>query len=303
MSLDPLKAAQIVAELVREQLAPLQRRIAELEAQLAALPAPGLRAAEVEHLVDGRLAAAISGRALAANVTALENAVDLQARAIEALGVRLNTLPQPIDGEDGKSVSLDDVRPVLAELVACLPQAKDGEPGRAPSAVELRAAVEEAIEPMIDRFALQFERRAQDVLIRAVAALPPPKDGTPGKDGRDGFDLKSFEVEQIDERTVELRFVAGELRYAQRLYFPVVLDAGPYRDQQTYRKGDATTFGGALWIAQRDTNERPKDVGSDAWRLAVRRGRDGKDGSPGPAGPPGPVGKGAPTPAPTLGIT
>jgi len=38
------------------------------------------------------------------------------------------------------------------------------------------------------------------------------------------------------------------------------------------------TFAGSLFIAQRTTTstERPED-GSDAFRLAVKRGRDGKD--------------------------
>ena len=40
-----------------------------------------------------------------------------------------------------------------------------------------------------------------------------------------------------------------------------------------YERGDAVTYGGSLWIAQRDTNEYPRGEDS-GWRLAVKRGRD-----------------------------
>jgi hypothetical protein len=36
------------------------------------------------------------------------------------------------------------------------------------------------------------------------------------------------------------------------------------------------SFGGSAFIAQRDTTDKPES--SDAWRLAVKRGRDGKPG-------------------------
>lgn len=63
---------------------------------------------------------------------------------------------------------------------------------------------------------------------------------------------------------------------------PVVLDKGVYRDGNAYEHGDATTFGGSLWIAQKDAPVgKPGEPGSDGWRLAVKRGRDGRDGRDG----------------------
>lgn len=45
-----------------------------------------------------------------------------------------------------------------------------------------------------------------------------------------------------------------------------------------FRKWNVVTFGGSIWIAQRDTTVKPGD-GAD-WRLAVKRGRDGSDAKP-----------------------
>jgi hypothetical protein len=42
-----------------------------------------------------------------------------------------------------------------------------------------------------------------------------------------------------------------------------------------YAQHDTVTYGGSLWIAQRDTSASPGDKPAD-WKLAVKRGRDGK---------------------------
>jgi hypothetical protein len=46
-----------------------------------------------------------------------------------------------------------------------------------------------------------------------------------------------------------------------------------------FRQGDSVTFGGSLWVAQKDgPSGRPGEPDSDGWKLAVKKGRDGKDG-------------------------
>jgi hypothetical protein len=79
-----------------------------------------------------------------------------------------------------------------------------------------------------------------------------------------------------DGRGVQFQFERGDLQRAFELTFPVVLDRGVYKSESAYAKGDGVSFGGSFFIAQRDTSERPET--SDAWRLAVKRGRDGRDG-------------------------
>lgn len=97
-----------------------------------------------------------------------------------------------------------------------------------------------------------------------------------GKDGRDGFgfdDLDACVLE--DDRTVELSFRRGEEEKSFTFKWPTVIDRGVWKQGQVYNPGDAVTWAGSLWIAQKETTAKP-DGGED-WRLAVKRGRDGKD--------------------------
>lgn len=102
------------------------------------------------------------------------------------------------------------------------------------------------------------------------------RDGANGKDGADGRDGLGFEDLMFDAdehgRPVA-KFQRGEVVKTASL--PCIIDRGPYRVDEDYRKGDAVSFGGSLWIAQVDTSERPES--GAAWRLAVKKGRDGRD--------------------------
>jgi integrin beta 3 len=118
-------------------------------------------------------------------------------------------------------------------------------------------------------------------------------DGKHGIDGKDGsVSLEALEVEQVDDRLVEFRSNAKVLG---RVRLAAVLDRGVYDQAKEYEKGDAVSFGGSLFIAQRDTKagEKPEEGGA-GWRLAVKRGRDGrpgKDGKDGLKGEPGAAGR------------
>ena len=60
------------------------------------------------------------------------------------------------------------------------------------------------------------------------------------------------------------------------IQLPCIIDRGPFRTGESYQKGDAVSYGGGLWIAQEETQDKPD--GGKGWRLAVKKGRDGKDG-------------------------
>lgn len=114
------------------------------------------------------------------------------------------------------------------------------------------------------------------------------KDGAPGRDGQDGKDGLSFGDFELDpeydgERTVRLKWTNGAKTQVREWRLPVVLDRGVYRAGASYEKGDAVTFAGCVWIAQRDTADKPGE-GATGWRLAVKSGRHGKDGEPGVKG-------------------
>lgn len=195
------------------------------------------------------------------------------------------------DGEDGKSVTLDDVAPMITEAVAKavanIPtpangiDGKDGADGRdgkdgADGASVAVEDVERMVEGKVAGWALDFERRAQGVLERAIDRIPKPADGKDGRDGVDGIGFDDLTVEQSGERGMVIRFTRGAEVKEFALAFPVVVDRGVYKDGSAYEQGDAVTWGGSLWIAQKDAPEGKPGMG-DGWRLAVKKGRDGKD--------------------------
>lgn len=152
-----------------------------------------------------------------------------------------------LDGKNGTSVTLDDMRPILEGEVA--------------------------------KWALDFERRAGDVLQKAIDRMPVARDGKDGANGRDGADALGFDdvyVEKTSDRTVAIVFKNGAREKRHEITFPVFLDAGVFKMGECYEPGDALTYGGSLFVAQRNTlpTEKPED-GSGAFRLAVKRGRDG----------------------------
>jgi hypothetical protein len=221
--------------------------------------------------------------------------------AIErALDERIQRFPKP---QDGKSVSIDEVRPLildavkaildewpkpqngkdgpteeavskmLAEALAKIPTPKDGISPTAEAVADLLIArLADRFEAKSSDWALDFERRAQALFQKAVDAIPIPKDG---KDGINGVGWDDMTVEHDGKRTVTLKFVKGEASHEAQIVIPCVIDAGFYKEGMAVEQGDGVTHGGSYWIAQKDTTTKP-EIGNPDWRLAVRRGRDAK---------------------------
>jgi integrin beta 3 len=187
------------------------------------------------------------------------------------------------DGIDGRSVTLDDVRPIVDEFLKGIPLPKDGEKGLdgvdGKDGADGRSVTIEEVRTYLDAevatWALGFERRAQGILERAIDRLEKPKDGRDGKDGSDGFSLDDLQIEDDGEGTVTLRFVRGELVRERTFRVPSFSDRGVFREAEAYRKGDGVTFGGSYWFAQKDAPEGKPGMSFD-WRLAVKKGRDGR---------------------------
>jgi hypothetical protein len=103
------------------------------------------------------------------------------------------------------------------------------------------------------------------------------RDGEPGKNGRDGFGFDDMDACVLDDdRTIELSFRRGDEEKAFTFKWPTPIDRGVYKAGASYEAGDAVTWGGSLWIAQRATDAKP-DTADSGFRLAVKKGRDGKD--------------------------
>jgi len=270
---------------------------AETERAVAALPLPDLVepvetavAAAVAALpppIDGKSVTLDDVRPLIAQeaeraVAALPP-VDVIATVEAAVAAAVLALPAPVDG---KSVTVADVEPViasaLASAVAALPTPADG---KSVTVADVEPTIVAAVE-------------------RAVAALPVAKDGVglagamidrtgglvvtlsdgklcelgrvEGKNGEPGLGFDDMSIEQTGERQATLKFVRGEQVKTFNLTVPAVIDRGVFKEGQAYTLGDAVTFGGSLWIAQKDTGEKP-DGPDTGWRLAVKKGRDGRD--------------------------
>jgi len=178
------------------------------------------------------------------------------------LDAYLRTIPAPKDGQDGKSVTLEDVQPMVEEYLRSIPKPRDGQDGKSVTLEEVRGY----LDTEIATWALAFERRANDVMLRFIESMPRPKDG------RDGLAVEDFDA-RIEGRTITLSVKRGDFVRERQLRIPAVLDAGVFREGTEYEHGDGVTFGGSFWIAQKD---RPvgKPGTSPDWRLAVKAGRD-----------------------------
>jgi hypothetical protein len=244
---------------VADVLAPILARMDAMEAKLA-MPVVGDDLSSIRSDLEN-LKKEIGN---VSRPIAAEPLPDIPALVAEAVA----KLPAPLDG---KSVTLDDMRPLVkaevAEAVASMPQARDGEPGKdGKDGVGLAGAV------------INREGDLVVTLTNGEAKTLGPivgKDGADGLPGTDGLGLDDMDEEVADDgRTVIRRYRRGDQVKEFRHTFPVVIDRGVYRDGGSYKTGDAVTWAGSLWIAQKDTSGKP-DAGED-WRLSVKRGRDGK---------------------------
>lgn len=184
-----------VKSFVTKELAPIFKRLEELEKRFDSLPIPkdGKDADmnEVRSIISGEL------KAISEAVNAIEPAPELPniPKMIEdAIAARMDVedmersieqvvravvaeIPLPQDGKDGEngtdgaSISLGDVLPALQkqidEHLATIPVPQDG-----------KSVTIEDVTPLI-----------QSKAEKLISALPKPKDG---KDGRDGLDVKDL---------------------------------------------------------------------------------------------------------------
>lgn len=203
------------------------------------------------------------GKQLAAIV---RDATEPLKQKIKELEAALENQPKPKDGE---SVTVEDVAPMVREEVAKavsqIPAPKDGD---SVSVDEVAAVFERRFSDLT----LSWERQARDTFERAADKMPIPKDG------RDALPLETFDLSlSEDGRTVTIKMQAGETTIEKSIRIPSVIDRGPYKQGNTYEKGDGVTHGGSFWIAQGDKPEGAPGMGGKGWRLAVKKGRDGRD--------------------------
>lgn len=102
-------------------------------------------------------------------------------------------------------------------------------------------------------------------------------DGVPGRDGKDGADFTDAELDYDGERGLIIRGKGGEI--VKRL--PIPIDRGYWREGMRAEKSDIVTEAGNAWIALKDTDKKPALENKEDWRIFARKGRDGAQGEPG----------------------
>lgn len=233
-----------------------------------------LVSAEVEKAV-----AAIPRPADGKSVTVEEVAPLIAAEVAKAAAA----IPVPKDGKDADQAEIDrKIADGIAKAVAALPQPVDGKDA----------------DPAV------IERMVAERVEKAIAALPKPTNGRDGLDaveflrnekghlvctmsdgsvkdlgvinGADGFGFDDLQAEYDGERRLVLRFAQGERVKEFEAVLPVIIDRGVYSPGKSYERGDAVSFGGALWICQIEKSANKPGSNTD-WRLAVKKGRDGRD--------------------------
>lgn len=235
---------------------------------------------------------------------------DADQEAIEALILEKVAAIPRVAGKDGESVKPEVIKAMVDEAVAAIPRIVQD--GKDASPEQIAVAVEKALaswERPKDGKSVTLEEVApmvEEVVAKHVAKLPVPKDGvglaggmidregdltltlTDGSVrelgnvlGKDGMGFDDFEVVDGEDEFV-FRMKLGDREKNWSVRKPSVADF--YRGVWTaglHKRGSLVTWGGSLWMAQRDTEVKPETKGNeDDWKLVVKRGRDGKDAQP-----------------------
>ena len=219
----------------------------------------------------------------------------------------LASIPTPKDGApgiNGRDFDRDEMHAAIVKAVAEIPKPKDGESVHPDTvAVMVLAAVEKAVEKAVSNIELpQDGRDALDIdvvdtiedgrsyaigtfakycggLVKALKHTEPIALGLE-KSGwqvvTDGIADVEIEQDPSDPRIIFLgvTLTSGK-QWHKHMRCPIVIDRGVFRAGTDYEHGDGATWDGSFWIAQKATQDKPGT--SDAWRLAVKKGRDGKD--------------------------
>lgn len=260
--IDPQEFGKAMGGLIREAVAPLLKRIEELESRQLE------RGEKGEQGDPGQDAEPVQVSAVVAELLVteeLKTLVDLQVAEAVAEYFEANPVQHGKDGAPGVKGDPGD----------------RGEPGR-DGADGLD--VKELLRADGGRLMAVMSDGTTKDLGQFVG-----KDGQPGKDGADGLGFDDADITYDGERSFTITWRQGDHVKEKTFHVPTVIDRGYWREGTEAKTGDAMTHDGTLWIAVRDTKAKPARE-SDDWRIGARRGRDGIQG---PAGkdykPPEPV--------------
>jgi hypothetical protein len=172
-------------------------------------------------------------------------------------------------GKDGETVTPEQVAELVGKAVSAIPLPRDGKDGESVTPEQIDALVEKRLATRVAEWALDFEKRAQASLEKAVDRLPQPKDG------RDALSLKDLDLVSEDGgRTIRLILDDGERREERTIVTSVPVYREIWKSGVSYAAGDMVTWGGSIWVALKATVTQPNGYSPD-WKLAVKRGKNG----------------------------
>lgn len=162
-------------------------------------------------------------------------------------------------------------------------EGKDGAPGRDALQIDILPAIDETRSYPRGTFAAH-----RGGIVRALRTTEPVGDDFVAAGWAVVIPAARESVIELNgERLLCIKQVDpmfGRVVTEQKFNLPVQLYRGVYSDEKTYDRGDTATWAGGQWHCNKDgTTDKPGM--SDAWTLAVKRGRDGKDGGTPQAAP------------------
>ena len=188
--------------------------------------------------------------------------------------------------EDGKSVTAEDLRPMVEEVVsASLPEPVDVEKLAEDVAAKIpapesgsdgRDALAIEIEPFID----EKKSYPRGTYATHNGGLWRSHEKTYGMRGWECIvdGVSAVDIQQDNERSfsITLERASGALE-VKSFDVPVTIYRDVFKSGNEYKPGDTVTWGGSLWHCNEATSDKPGEVGSKGWTLAVKKGRDLRD--------------------------
>ncbi|WP_159876652.1 MULTISPECIES: phage portal protein [unclassified Raoultella] len=196
--------------------------------------------------------------------------------------------------QDGRSVTPEDVRPLLQELVtaavgeipvprdgkdydpAVLKQAVDDAVGALPPAQDGRDALHLELQPFIDE-GKSYPRGSYATHNGGLWRAYEKTHGLRGWECIvDGVSAVDISMDGQRNFTVTVNRASGASE-KKAFDIPAMVYRGVFKSGDEYLPGDTVTWAGSLWHCDEITQDKPGEPGSKGWTLAAKRGRDGRD--------------------------
>ncbi|HFZ1016572.1 TPA: phage gp6-like head-tail connector protein [Klebsiella oxytoca] len=188
--------------------------------------------------------------------------------------------------EDGKSVTVEELRPLVEEVVsASLPEPVDIEKLAEDVAANIpspepgcdgKDALSIELEPFID----EKKSYPRGTYATHNGGLWRSHEKTHGMRGWECIvdGVSSVDIKQDNQRTfsISLERASGAVE-VKSFDVPVTIYRDVFKAGTEYQPGDTVTWGGSMWHCNEPTTDKPGETGSKGWTLAVKKGRDLRD--------------------------